>query len=91
MHLKSFISHSFHESFILRLDNILNNEMIKTKDQAIVQLSQERDNLEKLYLKYRNTISELGSLINQYHDEQTRVRKKLRMIQMKRNSTTQSR
>ncbi len=86
MNAKSFISPFTHETFSYLINTLLTNDSIDKEDPLMVELIKERDELEKIFTRYKMTFSELGHLINRYRFQQTQVRKKIRQVQLKSHS-----
>ena len=83
--LRTFISKNSHHDLLFQLNKSLNDKQKELTNNILLELLDEKKELELKYLRYLNVLEELNELIDQYKFKQNQLRKKMRLLQIKFN------
>ena len=83
--LRTFISKNSHHDLLFQLNKSLNDKQKELTNNILLELLDEKKELELNYLRYLNVLEELNELIDQYKFKQNQLRKKMRLLQIKFN------
>jgi hypothetical protein len=83
MKLRTFISPSVHQSFFNLLNELMKKTRTEEKNELMMDLVKEKEELEQIFYRYKTAVSEVHSLIRKYHYQEIQIRKKIRLIKRK--------
>jgi len=88
MKRKSFISKASHISLHNLIESVLINKSdIETEQNKLLwELSDKHEELEKIFLAYKETFNELHRLIGEYEVYEIQIKKIIRQVQLLKKS-----
>lgn len=82
--VKNFISQSSHKFYFDLISKLLDQISVEQKKEnnLVIELIRQKEDLEQLFVQYKERLYELHRLIVEYQIQQIQIRKKIRQVQL---------